>query len=164
MEAPKSKPPDAVLARSTPDMPGTGVDAPKPKKVIKVPLYGHVWSVHPLACRGKVIFRVFHRVDGKRVSKTFMTRQEATAEAKSLLKARYGKGESQIHLTEDEKRDWQAARAIQQQAGIRSSFESISRHYTDLCAAAGGAGLLTDIVRKHAAINTPTRRAQAAGH
>jgi len=38
---------------------------------------------------------------------------------------------------------------VLKRAGIRSSLETICRQYADLCAAAGGAGLLTDIVRKN---------------
>jgi hypothetical protein len=35
-----------------------------------------------------------------------------------------------------------------QRSGIRSSLETICRQHADLCATAGGTGLLTDIVRK----------------
>ena len=77
----------------------------KAAKVVKVPLHGHWWPVYPMRSRRKDIFRVFHRVNGVRIPKTFMT----LAAAKSLLKEHYGKGDSKIHLTEDEKRDWQAA-------------------------------------------------------
>jgi len=38
---------------------------------------------------------------------------------------------------------------VLKRAGIRSSLETICRQYADLCAASGGAGLLTDIVRKN---------------
>jgi hypothetical protein len=55
-------------------------------------------------------------------------------------------------LAADEKLDWQAAMNVLRRAGIRSSLEMICRQYADLCAAAGGAGLLTDIVRKNASI------------
>jgi len=52
-------------------------------------------------------------------------------------------------LAADEKLDWQAAMNVLKQASIRSSLEMICRQNADLCASAGGAGLLTDIVRKH---------------
>ena len=58
---------------------------------------------------GKGVFRVFHRVNGERIPKTFMSLSKAKADAKSLLKELYGKADSRIHLTDDEKRDWQAA-------------------------------------------------------
>lgn len=128
--------------------------APKPEKkvakVVKVPLYGHSWPVYPMRSRGKDIFRVFHRVSGERIPKTFMTLAAAKADAKSLLKEHYGKGDSKIHLTEDEKRDWQAAMRIAKQEGIRSSLETLVRHYCDLAKIVGHASLLTDVARKFA--------------
>jgi len=70
-------------------------------------------------------------------------------DAKNIIKEIYAQGDSKIHLAADEKLDWQAAMNVLKQAGIRSSLETICRQYADLCAAAGGAGLLTDIVRKN---------------
>jgi integrase len=133
---------------------GNGMKAPKPEKkaakVVKVPLYGHSWPVYPMKSRGKDIFRVFHRVNGERIPKTFMSLVEAKADAKSILKELYGRSGSKIHLTDDEKRDWQAAMIGLKQAGIRSSLETVVRHYSDLAKIVGHASLLTDVARKYA--------------
>ena len=150
MDAPKLKPPGTSIAPSKPELAGTSIIAPKAKKVIKAPLYGHAWSVHPLPCRGKVIFRVFRRANSKRIPKTFMSLAEAKADAKSILKELYGIGESKIHLTDDEKRDWQAAVKLMKKAGIRTSLESVIRLHCDLVNIAGSASLLMDVVRKWA--------------
>jgi integrase len=120
------------------------------KKVVQVTLHGHSWPVYPIKCRGKEIFRVFHRVNGQRVPKTFASLSKAKADAKSLLKERYGKADSKLHLTEDEKRDCQAAMNLMKQAGIRTSLETAIRHYSDLVKIVGHASLLTDVARKHA--------------
>ncbi|MBE0544125.1 MAG: hypothetical protein IH623_22530 [Verrucomicrobia bacterium] len=128
------------------------MEPPKPKKkVIQVTHHGHAWQVYPLKCRDKVVFRVFHRVNGERRAKNFTTLAKAKADARSILKEIYKQGRSAIHLTDDEKRDWHAAVTVLQQSGIRSSFETIIRHYADLAATAGGEELLTDIVRKQVA-------------
>jgi hypothetical protein len=87
-------------------------------------------------------------VNGERRPKSFGSLADAKADAKNL-KEIYTQGDSKIHLAADEKLDWQAAMNILKQAGTRSSLETICRQYADLCAAAGGAGLLTDTVRKH---------------
>lgn len=126
--------------------------APKhQKKAVKVTLHGHSWSVYPLKCRDKAVFRVFHRINGERRAKNFTTLGKAKADPRSILKDIHKQGRSTIHLTDDEKRDWHAAVTVLQQSGIRSSFETIIRHYTDLAATAGGEELLTDIVRKQVA-------------
>ena len=131
---------------------GAGMESPKPeKKVIQVVHHGHSWPVYPLKCRDKVVFRVFHRVNGERRAKNFTTLAKAKADAHSILKEIYKQGRSAIHLTDDEKRDWHAAMSVLQQSGIRSRLETITRLYADLATAAGGEGLLTDIVRKHVA-------------
>ena len=124
---------------------------PKPeKKVIRVKLYSHEWPVYPLPCRGRTIFRVFNQVDGKRSPRTFMSLDQARAFAKSLLKERYGNAESKIHLSDDEKRDWQAAVNLKRNAGVKTSLESVVRLHCDLVNIAGSASLLTDVVRKWA--------------
>jgi hypothetical protein len=79
----------------------------------------------------------------------FSSLADAKAEAKNLIKEIYTQGDSKIHLAADEKLDWQGAMNILKRAGIRSSLATICRQYADLCAAAGGAGLLTDIMRKN---------------
>jgi hypothetical protein len=139
MDAPKPKSLGTSMAPSKPE-----------KKVVKVSLYGHVWPVYPLKSRGKDIFRVFHRVNAERVPKTFMSLAEAKEDAKNILKELYGRGESKIHLTEDQKRDWHAATSMLKDAGIRSSLETVSRHYSDLAKVVGHASLLTDVARKYA--------------
>jgi len=162
MEASNPTPLATSMAPSDQEVVRTSAKTTKPeKRVVKVPLYGHVWPVYPMKSRGKDIFRVFHRVNGERKRKTFMSLAEAKADAKSILKELYGKGDSQVHLTEDEKRDWQAAMAVLKQAGIRLGLETICRLYSELCALAGGAGLLTDIVRKHVA-SSPTQAVPVA--
>ena len=131
--------------------PGVNVEVPKPKRrVIRVALHGHHWSVYPMNTRGKDIYRVFHRVDGKRVSKTFMSLKDGQAHAKSLLREQHGNTESKIYLTDDEKRDWQAASNLMKLAGIRTSLESAIRHYCDLVKVVGHESLLTDVARKYA--------------
>src|SRR5881396_2180269 len=128
------------------------MEAPKPeKKAVKVLLHGHSWTVYPMSCRGTEIFRVFHRVNGERVPKTFMSLAVAKADAKSILRELYGKADSKIHLTDAEKRDWKAATNLKKQAGIQSSLETVMRHYVDLVMVVGGqASLLTDVARKYA--------------
>ena len=120
---------------------GAGMESQKPeKKVIQVVHHGHSWPVYPLKCRDKMVFRVFHRVNGERRAKNFTTLAKAKADARSILKEIYKQGRSDIHLTEVEKRDWHAAMAVLQESGIRSSLETITRHYADLAATAGGKG------------------------
>ena len=119
------------------------------KKAIEVTLHGHTWKVYPMKCRNKTLYRVVHRVNGERRPKNFSSLADAKADAKNLIKEMYTQGDSKIHLAADEKLDWQAAMNVLERAGIRSSLETICRQYADLCAAAGGAGLLTDIVRKN---------------
>jgi integrase len=121
------------------------------KKKIVVKYHGHEWPVYPLTCRGTTLFRVIHRVNGERRPKTFTTLAKAEADALSILKEIYAKGEPKIHLTDDEKRDWHAAVAVLKQAGIRSSLETVCRSYADLSKIVGGASLLTDVARKYAA-------------
>lgn len=123
--------------------------APKQKKAVQVTLHGHSWPVYPMNCRGKEIFRVFHRVSGKRVPKTFPTLAKAEADAKSLLRELHGKAQSRIHLTDDEKLDWRAAKSVLQHAGLRTSLETVCRHYADLVKIVGDANLLTDLARRH---------------
>jgi len=102
-----------------------------------------------MKCRNKTLYRAVHRVNGERRPKDFSSLADAKVDAKNLIQEFYTKGDSKIHLAADEKLDWQAAMNILKQAGTRSSLETICRQYADLCAAAGGAGLLTDTVRKH---------------
>jgi hypothetical protein len=103
----------------------------------------------PDEVRNKTLYRVVHRVNGERRPKNFSLPAEAKAHAKNIIKEIYTQGDSKIHLAADEKLDWQAAMNVLKRAGIRSSLETICRQYADLCAAAGGAGLLTDIVRRY---------------
>ncbi|HEY3855715.1 MAG TPA: hypothetical protein VGO67_15105 [Verrucomicrobiae bacterium] len=132
-------------------MSGTANEVAKPeKKVIKVQFHGHVWPIYPMKSRGKDIYRVFHRVNGERKPKTFMSLSEAKKDAKNILKELYGRGESKIHLTEAQKRDWHAATGVLKDAGIRSSLETVTRHYSDLIKVIGHASLLTDVTRKYA--------------
>ena len=50
------------------------MQAPKlEKKAVKVTIHGHSWTVYPIKSRNSTIFRVFHRVNGKRAPKTFMS-------------------------------------------------------------------------------------------
>jgi integrase len=134
-----------------PEQPGTTPATPKKEpKVFKVWLYGHNWPVYPMDCRGRDIFRVKYKVDGKVVKKTFPSRKLAKEYAKSLLRERHGTAESKIHLTDDEKRDWQAAVNVKKQAGIRASLETVVRHYADLAKIVGDEALLTDVARKYA--------------
>jgi integrase len=119
------------------------------KEAIEVALHGHAWKVYPMKCRNKTLYRVVHRVNGERRPKNFSSLADAKADAKNIIKEIYTQGDSKIHLAADEKLDWQAAMNVLKRAGIRSSLETICRQYADLCAAAGGAGLLTDIVRKN---------------
>ena len=126
------------------------MDAPKLKKRVIVKLHGHEWPVYPIKSRDKTIFRVFHRVNGERVPKTFMTLADAKADAKNLLKELYGRADSAIHLTDDEKRDWQAAMSLLKEAGLRCGLETAIRHYGDLVKIVGHAALLTDVARKYA--------------
>ena len=120
------------------------------QKII-VKLHGHEWAVYPLKCRDSTIYRVVHWVNGERRPKTFPTLKKAKADALALLREVYAKGESKIHLTADEKLDWKSANAVLKQAGVRSSLETICRHYVDLANIVGGTDLLTDVARKHAA-------------
>ncbi len=120
------------------------------KKAVQVTLHGHSWTVYPIKSRKLTIFRVFHRVNGKRAPKTFMSLAEAKADAKNLLKEHYGKADSKIHLTDDEKRDWHAAMKLKQDAGLRCSLETAIRHYADLVKIVGQASLLTDVAHKYA--------------
>src|SRR5262245_55660027 len=121
--------------------------ASKPvKKTIEVSLHGHVWKVHPMKCRDSIIYRVYHRVNGERKPKNFSSLQKAKADAKAILRDLYAAHESKIHLTDDEKRDWRAASDVLKSAGIRSSLETVARHYSDLIKSAGHASLLTDVV------------------
>jgi integrase len=112
--------------------------------------HGHRWPIYRLKCRKAILFRVIHRVNGERRPKTFSTLAKAKADALSILKEIYAKGDSQVHLTDDEKRDWQAAMAVLQQGGIRSSLETVCRSYVDLAKIVGGASLLTDVARHYA--------------
>ena len=126
------------------------MEATKPKKRIIVKLHGHEWPVYPCKTRNTVIYRVFHRVNGERKPKTFMKLADAKADAKSLLKEVYGKADSAIHITSDEKRDWQASMAHMKAAGLRCGLETAIRHYCDLVKIVGHEGLLTDVARQYA--------------
>ena len=75
---------------------------------------------------------------------------DAKADAKNLLKEHYGKADSKIHLTDDEKRDWYAAMNLMKAAGIRGGLETAIRQYSDLAKIVGHASLLTDVARKYA--------------
>ena len=119
------------------------------KKVV-VKFHGHEWPVYPLKSRDSTVYRVIHRVNGERRPKTFTTLAKAKADALGILKEIYVKGDNKIHLTNDEKLDWKSAVGVLKQAGIRSSLETVSRHYADLAKAAGSASMLTDVVRKYA--------------
>ncbi len=133
------------------------MEAPKPaKKVILVSYHGHEWPVYPLKCRGKDIYRVFHRVNGERRPKTFSKLSKAKADARSVLKEVYSKGGKTIHLSEDDRLDWKAGTGVLKQANIRSSLETVCRHYADLLNTVGSASLLTELARKHADSRTRT--------
>ena len=97
------------------------------------------------------IYRVVHRANGERRPKNVGLLADAKADAKNMIKGIYTQRDSKIHLAADEKLDWQAAMNVLKQASIRSSLEMICRQNADSVAPppAGGAGLLTDIVRKH---------------
>ena len=89
----------------------------KRQKKIVVKLHGHEWSVYPLKSRDSTIYRVFHRVNGQRVPKTFMSlAKKPRPTPRALLKEFYGKADSRIHLTDDEKRDWRAAMNLMKEA------------------------------------------------
>jgi integrase len=131
------------------------MESPKPekkaeRKVVEVTYHGHSWKVYPLKCRDKDIFRVFHRVNGERSPRTFTTLAKAKADARSILKEIYAKGDSKIHLTDDDKLDWKSATSVLKQAGIKASLTTVCRHYSDLAHIVGGAKLLTDVARKYA--------------
>ena len=122
----------------------------KSKKRVVVKLHGHEWPVYPIKSRDTTIYRVFHRVNGERKPKTFMSMADAKADAKNILKEIYGRADSKIHLTEDDKRDWQAAMNLIKEAGLRCGLETLVRHHVDLVKIVGHESLLTDVVRKHA--------------
>jgi len=119
-------------------------------KKIMVSYHGHEWPVYPLKCRDYTIYRVIHRVNGERHPKTFGTLAKAKADALAILKEIYAKGDSKIHLTDDDKLDWKSATSVLRQARIRASLETVCRHYADLVSIVGSANLLTDMARKHA--------------
>ena len=119
-------------------------------KKVTVTYHGHEWPVYPLKSREWTIYRVFHRVDGRRQAKTFNSLTKAKADALSILKEIYGKGESKIYLADGEKLDWKSATGLLKAAGIRSSLETVCRHDADLVKAAGSTSLLTDVVRRFA--------------
>jgi hypothetical protein len=75
---------------------------------------------------------------------------KAKAHAKAILKELYDKTKSDIHLTDHQKRDWQAATDIMRQGGLRTNLETAIRHYCDLVNVVGGVGLLTDVARQFA--------------
>ncbi len=122
----------------------------KPGKKAIVRLHGHEWPVYPMKCRDSTYYRVIHRVNGERRPKTFSTMKKAKSDALGILKEIYAKGDSKIHLTDDEKLDWKSAIGVLRQAELRSSLETVCRHYADLVKVVGSAGLLTDIARKYA--------------
>jgi integrase len=127
------------------------METPKPqKRVIEVDLHGHTWPIYPLKCRNKTIYRVYHRVNGERIPKTFASEAKAKADAKSILREIYAKGDEKIHLTSDEKLDWKSAMSVLKEAGIRLSLETVCRHHADLAKVVGDASLLTDVARKYA--------------
>lgn len=133
----------------------TPTSAPKsesrrPTKTIEVVYHGHVWKVHPMKCRNATVYRVYHRVNGERIPRNFSSLQKAKADAKAILKDLYAAGETQIHLTEDEKRDWHAAMSILKTSSVRMTLETMARHYCDLVKIVGHASLLTDVARKYA--------------
>ena len=57
---------------------GSSMKTPKPQKKVVVKLYGHEWAVYPIKSRDSTIFRVFHRGNGERVPKTFMSLAKAS--------------------------------------------------------------------------------------
>jgi integrase len=125
------------------------MEASKQLQKVVVKLFGHEWPVYPLKCRGRTIYRVFHRVDGQRKARTFKSVSEAKNDARSILRELYGHGAGKIHLTDEEKRDWQAALTLLKRAKTRTSLESAIRHYCDLVTVVGHASLLTDVVREY---------------
>lgn len=138
-------------SKSKPSAPGLITRNPcRQKKAIEVSLHGHTWMVYPMKAREQTIYRVYHRVNGKRHAKNFSTLAKAKADAKSLLRDFYDKGDNKIHLTDEEKLDWQAAMKILKEAGIRNGLETVTRHYSDLVKVVGHASLLTDVARKYA--------------
>ena len=69
---------------------------------------------------------------------------------RALLKEFYGKADTRIRLTDDEKRDWRAAMNLMKEAGIKTTLETAVRHNADLAKIVGHASLLTDVARKYA--------------
>jgi hypothetical protein len=124
--------------------------APKSKKRIVVSWHGHEWPVYPLKSRSTTVFRVFHRVNGERVPKTFGSLAKAKVDAKNLLKDLFDRPDNKIHLTDVEKLDWHAAMNLLNKAGLRCSLETAMRHYGDLVSIVGHASLLTDVAREYA--------------
>jgi integrase len=132
------------------------MDKSKPSKKVMVGFHGHEWPVYPLKSRNSTVYRVIHRINGERRPKTFSTLKKARADALDILKEIYAKGDGKIHLTADEKLDWKSAVGVLTQAGIRSSLETVCRHYADLAKAVGGTALLMDVARKHASTRRNT--------
>jgi len=125
-------------------------DGKPARKVILVSLHGHEWPVYPCNVRGKISYKVPHRVAGVRKFKSFADLAKAKKDAKSVLYETFGGVRTQVHMTEDERFDWKAAVDLLRAAGIRSTLESVARHYADLAGIVGGEALLTDVARQYA--------------
>ena len=71
-------------------------------------------------------------INGVRRFKSFADLAKAKKDAKAVLRENLGTVRTQVHMTEDERLDWKAAVDLLRAAGIRSTLESVARHYADL--------------------------------